>query len=518
VEPTTPFWDPTPKKCFCSCFDLENLQSTPFCGRRCQFKKTDCKGQLKENPTLATCKCICPTGFKNPPNCDMVKGTWAYDGFTKFVDVFSLREGKLENASSKDYFPLQEGNIWKYDAYDSTGMEIVSQFMYAIVDTFTLDTLNTILIHDFNYFFFDTSGNITDTLIGMMLYDLPSDSNQVFNYSNSNGPFILHDFTYGDTIFSDPPDFTVVDSLGTVTSTAGTFDGCIWLRSQDSSGQVFAPNVGMIEAYAEGLKVLELTNYFIHCPFHIEIDTLGASDCNAKDGQIILHTYGDTSNISFSWDGPTAIANIANPSNLSVGYYTVSVTNGECTNIFDSIPVAGCVNLPVELVDFTAMPFDKNVVLKWSTNTEINNNYFQLEHSIDGKKFNPVHRIAGAGNSYKKLDYSYLHKQAVKGINFYRLKQVDFGGLYAYSDIVSVSIDQHQFSFFPNPAKNRIQLIGPFDNFEVRLMKFDGTFLKKKTINSGDYLDLSGIAAGMYMIQLEKEGVREVYPLVVSKY
>ena len=506
----SPDWNSEKEECYCRCLrENDVLDEDAFCGTYCHFKVAECEGTTIGG-LGGTCECKCDDGWKNPPKCDIKIGN---------LPVKTFHNNQVQNTrqveDTSDYFPLWEGNYWEYDAYDSMGMEVVSKLAFAIRDTFTLDTLDTIHIYAYDYIFFDTMGVPNDSLIGLMLYNLPADSNQVFSYTNSSSPFIFHQFEYGDTVFKDGTDYTVVDSVGDVTIPAGTFDGCVWLRDQDSSGQVLAPDIGMIKMISENLDVLELRAYNLPCEFSVQVDTFGVTDCNTNDGIIVLNTYGNNTGLSYHWDGPTEIGDIHNPSNLSTGYYFVTISNSDCSTMIDSIPVAGCANVPVELLDFTAFEFNRNVILEWSTATEVNNAYFQIEHSTDGIRFIPIARITGAGTSYKENSYNYLHTQAVKGVNFYRLKQVDFGGLYEYSDIVSVSIAQIQFSFYPNPAVDRIQVVSSVDFVEATLMNLNGIIIKKIKLRSGHYLDVSYIVEGLYLVQFDGEGVREIHPLVI---
>ena len=50
------------------------------------------------------------------------------------------------------------------------------------------------------------------------------------------------------------------------------------------------------------------------------------------------------------------------------------------------------VSLPVELLNFEASPLTNKVALKWSTATEVNNNYFVIERSVNGKLWEEIIR------------------------------------------------------------------------------------------------------------------------------
>jgi hypothetical protein len=112
--------------------------------------------------------------------------------------------------------------------------------------------------------------------------------------------------------------------------------------------------------------------------------------------------------------------------------------------------------LGVTLVEFNAEPFERNVLLSWTTASEINSDYFTIERSIDGVNFVDVGQVPAAGSSQSMLEYEFIDQNALKTQPFlyYRLKQVDFDGKTMYSEIRIVQIDQEhssQIVVFPNP-------------------------------------------------------------------
>jgi hypothetical protein len=96
--------------------------------------------------------------------------------------------------------------------------------------------------------------------------------------------------------------------------------------------------------------------------------------------------------------------------------------------------------LPIELLSFTAKAQAQTVKTEWITSTEINNDYFTLERSIDAQNWEPVATIDGAGNSTSELHYSHTDREPFAGISYYRLKQTDFDGVFSYSQVRAVEI------------------------------------------------------------------------------
>ena len=103
-------------------------------------------------------------------------------------------------------------------------------------------------------------------------------------------------------------------------------------------------------------------------------------------------------------------------------------------SIYESEPV----NLPIELIYFRVINEGDANKLIWSTASENNNDYFTIEKTVDGKDFQIVSNIDGAGNSSNIINYQYVDRTFEHIINYYRLKQTDFDGKYDYSDIISI--------------------------------------------------------------------------------
>jgi len=115
-------------------------------------------------------------------------------------------------------------------------------------------------------------------------------------------------------------------------------------------------------------------------------------------------------------------------------------------------------SLPVTLTEFSAQQKDDLVEVKWTTETEINNKFFDIERSTDGSHFTSIGKVDGAGNTTLIQHYSLLDPNPANGINYYRLKQVDFDGKFTYSKVVAVNVTRMNVALkiYPNPAISNI--------------------------------------------------------------
>lgn len=95
--------------------------------------------------------------------------------------------------------------------------------------------------------------------------------------------------------------------------------------------------------------------------------------------------------------------------------------------------------LPIELISFNGYCNTNTVILKWSTSSETNNNFFTVEKSNNGISFDQIGTINGSGNSTSNNNYSFIDYNPYDGVGYYRLKQTDYDGNSEYFNIVSVS-------------------------------------------------------------------------------
>lgn len=114
-------------------------------------------------------------------------------------------------------------------------------------------------------------------------------------------------------------------------------------------------------------------------------------------------------------------------------------------------------SLPVEWISFTADRMDsRNIMLRWETALEVNNDHFVVQRSIDAQIFEDLGIVDGMGTVDAPTTYNYLDNTYQANINYYRLKQVDYNGTHTFSNIVEVRFDGKEdevaFHVYPSPA------------------------------------------------------------------
>jgi hypothetical protein len=164
--------------------------------------------------------------------------------------------------------------------------------------------------------------------------------------------------------------------------------------------------------------------------------------------------------------------------------------------------------LPVEFVDFSAILIQGKVELSWATLSEINNDFFTIERTVDGINWQQINTVEGAGNSNVKINYKSSDKSPLSGISYYRIKQTDYDGKIAYSKEKGINnTNSNSFKIYPNPFKNTIvieAMPNELQNIEVYSLLGINLSNKIKITKSSKnrlILDLSNLEKGVYIVK-----------------
>ena len=163
--------------------------------------------------------------------------------------------------------------------------------------------------------------------------------------------------------------------------------------------------------------------------------------------------------------------------------------------------------LPVTLTSFTATAVERRTVLDWKTESEYNNDYFDVQRSFDGTTFDLIGNVDGNGTTTEAHEYRFTDNNPVNGVNYYRLKQVDFDGTEHFSNIALVKFDFVQsadISFRPNPALDVLYVSGLKENAVVNIYNVTGKIILSYTAdeNGEGMIDVRGLSSGSYIIRV----------------
>ncbi len=189
-------------------------------------------------------------------------------------------------------------------------------------------------------------------------------------------------------------------------------------------------------------------------------------------------------------------------------YYKTAVQVCNMNNFNDNL-IADASNsaLPIELTNFTARKDKGTAILSWTTETEINNEGFEVEKSLDGKNFSKLGWVEGNGDSNSPITYGFVDDHLDTGINYYRLKSVDYDGLFYYSEIRSLVGEREELAYTisPNPSNGEVVNITGTGNkeFKIEIFSIGG----KKVFSQfglSTEMDFTMLENGLYMISISQ--------------
>ncbi len=182
---------------------------------------------------------------------------------------------------------------------------------------------------------------------------------------------------------------------------------------------------------------------------------------------------------------------------------------------------------PVEWVDFSAVQKGGRTELSWTIGSELNNDYFVIEKSIENQEFVEIARVEGVGNSTESNTYKFSDLQLTENVVYYRIKQVDIDGAFSYSEVLSLRLKATSFTFgvFPNPSQGDViniemSRIDPSPEVEISLMDMQGraiytenrTDLSSRTMQ----LNLPRLRPGLYRLKVKHGGDSGIKRLVIK--
>ena len=142
---------------------------------------------------------------------------------------------------------------------------------------------------------------------------------------------------------------------------------------------------------------------------------------------------------------------------------------------------------PVEVVTFNASLVSPVVNLDWTTSSEVNSDYFEIERSVDGNPFNTIGRVDAAGYSVHSINYQLVDANPSSGTNYYRLKVVDLDGSVKYfKDIATIKIGGlgNGIKVYPVPTDNMLNvelMMSKDESIELSVYSLTGQQLMNET-------------------------------------
>lgn len=234
----------------------------------------------------------------------------------------------------------------------------------------------------------------------------------------------------GDLIINNNANFDIAGNKSLIIGNSGTFEANDDLHL-NNEGNIINENNFRTGKRAQ-ILITETGDFVSNKNFEAddqlyfvvdgELDMGGYNFSIAKNSEFILNGYTRIENDwLFKSEDKNNIIHVCEENINDINYLPENVTKLDCGV------------LPVEMLSFEVnTDQNNNVILNWSTATETNSDYFQVERSTNGIDWIVIGSETAAGNSNEIIEYSFVDYNADNGISYYRLKQVDFDGAFEY--------------------------------------------------------------------------------------
>ena len=256
------------------------------------------------------------------------------------------------------------------------------------------------------------------------------------------------------------------------------------------------------------LKIISLGN-----------DPLSSDNLSSEGGNLTINDNGtpnDSTDDFVDYQPPSGY--------IGTDFFTYVITDQNGAYSYAEVTIKINNPLPVNLFNFFSQESACKIELKWATASERNNDFFEIEKSTDGIRFQLIGKIDGAGSSTSFHAYNFIDDKPTEQ-NYYRLKQTDFDGNFTYSNIIFIAsnCDKKEnvgiVTLFPNPVIGRdVQLqfnARQVENSRIVISNLSGLILTDQTIpiEIGENLiafDVSPLSSGTYFMHFGNKTMKFV--------
>ncbi len=202
-----------------------------------------------------------------------------------------------------------------------------------------------------------------------------------------------------------------------------------------------------------------------------------------------------------------------------VGTANLTATSSVDNTFFTKYDI-GCplIPLPIIFSSFTGENRDHINYLSWSTLSELNSDYFEIQKSNDGINFIPIGTVKASGNTTESKYYQFTDDADITGTYYYRLKEVDLNNGMQYSDVIQLSDFDDSFTIYPNPTSGMITIYieeSETGKYVIYILNSIGEVVHNSDSFQGGTIDinLNNLPDGVYHILLHPVGNSELSTL-----
>jgi hypothetical protein len=302
---------------------------------------------------------------------------------------------------------------------------------------------------------------------------------------------------------------------------ANTVGSCGWNGQKDNMAWFyFVPSATTAKVSASGFSTVQESSVFkaSNCAGYTSV-TGGCGPSDLFSGSAHLTKYYNGSYAGgYAWNQEYSL------SGLTIGDLYIFVLDGQSGTQSEfyiellSGGDMGCIPLPVKLSNFEVACQSNFPQLKWTTSTEINNDYFTVERAVGlpnekDLNFIEIAKVQGSGNSNIEQNYSFVddsYSSNKSDLNtYYRLKQTDYDGQfeYFYPILANCTVEQNEISIYPNPNEGEFTINGIRKGDVVSVYSQLGVPVLNSKVTE-DFLfnvDISSLAKGIYFVKVQSK-------------
>jgi hypothetical protein len=212
------------------------------------------------------------------------------------------------------------------------------------------------------------------------------------------------------------------------------------------------------------------------------------------------------------------------PASLANGsdgdYVLFDKDGGEATYYGNNGCTVDPILLPIELTYFFATCEDELISIYWQTASENENSHFTIIRTKDGKNYEELGTIPGAGYSVSPINYSFSYQiDRSNSDYYYRLKQTDYNGDSQYSDFITAKCDfGGDLLIYPNPSSSRFILEGYEKNATLHIYNELGQLISKiQTDKITSEINLENQAQGIYLLKVISNNEVQTLRMILKK-
>jgi hypothetical protein len=234
----------------------------------------------------------------------------------------------------------------------------------------------------------------------------------------------------------------------------------------------------------------------------LKLDYTGYSFAHYKEEYLAIYHREHSSD--YTWQDINA--------ELDTATNTITIKNYQ-RKTGEFMLVSNAVPLPVTFSHVSAKGIDNSVHIQWTTQCEINNDYFTIQRRAGNGNWIDLGSVSGAGNSRLSESYEFIDYNPVYGQNLiqYRIQQTDYDGQFSYSNVVVYrNTNSIEIETYPNPATEHL-FLRLHDHQDVNIQVFHSSGqrmdVEDRHINDGEIqLNVSDWESGIYIVRAQYAG------------